>query len=291
MKRTFYYALMITTGALIISCQSDTEKMNEVINSAIAMEKAAKAAENQPAPDSVKLAIQTSAYTNPVKVVPTQQELIKKHRVKSVKQIYKDGWSIENYDKKGNKISEESDYSGKKTFSYEFDKNGNVIKEKTKWKDGTTTSQMYEYNTEGKVIRKTYKDDSDGKTSVTTFEYNADLNTRIESSDLGKEKEFYDNRGLRVRFESFDEKGNLMGSGEAQYNEDGLKVSESANIIGMSNQDEFEYNEAGQLIKQHRTGILDVYFLFEYDEKGLMINSNNVKGYNEEKTTYEYTFY
>ena len=64
--------------------------------------------------------------------------------------------------KKGNKINEESDYSGKKRYTYEFDKEGKVIQEKTKYKDGSVFTVKYEYNEDGKVINKTFTD-SDGK--------------------------------------------------------------------------------------------------------------------------------
>ncbi|MDP2388504.1 MAG: hypothetical protein Q8M29_19175 [Bacteroidota bacterium] len=287
MKKLPIYTLLISILSFTISCQSDTDKANEVLNLAIQMNEAAK---NQPAIDSGKLAIQNSTYTAPVTIVPTQQELIKKHKVKTIKETYEGGWTISTYDKKGNRISEETDYTGKKTYTYEFDKKGQVIKEKTKYRDGTTFSYQYEYNEEGKVISKTFTD-SDGKTSVTKFEFNKDLGTRIESSSSGTDKEFYDNRGLRVRFESYDNNKKLVGSGEAQYNEDGLKISEKASVFGMSTNDEFEYNEAGQLIKQHRTGIVDTYFLFEYNEKGLTTSSKNVKGMQEDETKYEYIYY
>ncbi len=289
MQKTNLYFLLIVIASIFSSCQSDTDKANEVINLALQMEKAQQNS-NVPATDSGKLAIQNSIYTNPIKIVPTQQELIKKHKVKTVKETYDGGWLISTYDKAGNKIAEESDYLGKKTFRYEFDKNGQIKKEKIKYKDGTTMFREFEYNDEGKLISKTFTD-SEGKVSVTKFEYNKDLGIRIESSSTGTDKEFYDNRGLRVRFESYDENKKLVGSGEAKYNEDGLKISESASVFGMSTDDEFEYNELGQLLKQHRTGIVNAYFLFEYNDKGLTTSSKNVQGVKEDVTTFEYTFY
>ena len=281
------FILLIAILTFTISCQSDTDKANEVINLAIQMNEAAK---DQPATDSGKLVIQNSIYSGPVKIAPTQEELIKKHKVRTVKETYKGGWSISTYDKKGNKIAEESDYLGKKTFGYEFDKKGQVKKEKIKYKDGTSMFREFEYNEEGKVISKTFTD-SEGKKSATTFEYNADFGTRIESSSTGTDKEFYDNSGLRVRFESYDNNKKMVGSGEAKYDENGLKISEKSSVYGMSTNDEFEYNEAGQLLKQHRTGIVDAYFLFEYNDKGLTTSSKNIQGAKEDVTTYQYTFY
>lgn len=288
MNKLFPLVLFLPVLAGLVSCKSDTEKANEVLSYAMKLQEHQN---GSPASDTGQLAIQHSIYTGPVKKAPTQEELIKKYRVKSVKQTYSNGWFIANYDKKGNKISEESDYSGTRTFTYEFDKEGNVTKEKTKYKDGTSTTITYKYNEEGKLISRTYTG-SDGKASETRFEYNNALNTRSESSDLGVDREFYDNRGLRVRFESFDEKGKLVGSGEAQYDEEGLKTSENGMIMGMSNYDTYSrYNEAGQLLEMHRTGLVDVYFYYEYDDRGLKTSEKNVKGYTEDETKYEYTFY
>ncbi len=285
--KCFIYTLLIVIGSFAISCQSDTDKANEILSDAFQMNKALN---DSPVNDSVKLPIQNSTYTGPVKKAPGQEELIATYKVKTVKQTYEGGWSIATYDKKGNKISEKSDYSEKKTYTYQFDKEGRVTQEKTKYKDGTTFIRNYEYNKEGKLINKTFTD-SDGKTSVTKIEYNTKLNTRTELSSNGADKEFYDNRGLRVRFESYDENKKLIGYGEAKYNEDGLKLSEDASIMGMNSSDKLEYNESGQLLKQHRTGMLDVYFMFEYNEKGLITSQKTVKGGNEEETIYEYTYY
>lgn len=286
------YILLIVAGSFAASCQSDTDMANDVLNTAIQMEKARQegSLNNSPASDSAKLPIQNSAFTGPVKKAPSQEELILTHKVKTIKQTYENGWVVSTYDKKGNKISEESDYSGKKTYSYEFDKQKRVTKEKTKYKDGTTFIMTYEYNEDGKLITKTFTD-SEGKASVTKMEYDPKLNTRTEISSTGADKEFYDNRGLRVRFESYDENHKLMGSGEAKYNEEGLKINETASIMGMSTNDVFEYNENGQLLKQHRTGILDVYFIFSYNEKGLITNHKNIKNQKEEETEYTYTYY
>jgi YD repeat-containing protein len=290
MKKLFPLVMLVPVSISVISCKSDTEKANEVLSYAMKVQESQNPGAS-PASDTGQLAIQHSAYTGPVKKAPTQEELIKKYQVKSVKQTYNNGWYLENYDKKGDKISEESDYSGKKTFTYEFDKNGNVTKEKKKWKDGSITTLTYKYNEEGKLISRTYTD-SDGKSTETRFEYNKTLNTRSESSDTGVDREFYDNRGLRVRFESFDEKGKLVGSGEAQYDKDGLKTSENSVIWGMSTHDDYSrYNEAGQLLEMHRTGLADVFFNYEYDDKGLKISEKNTKGYTVDETKYEYTFY
>jgi hypothetical protein len=271
----------------LTSCRSDTDRMNEVLSQAMQMQ---EAKETLTSSDTGLLASQISDYTDPVKAVPTQEELMKKHGVKEVKASYSSGWSVTKYDKKGNKISEESDYSGKKTYTYEFDKNGKAIKEICKYKDGTKTVFNYVYNDEGKMISRSYKSD-DTTNSVTTFEYDKRLNTRTERNKYGYDKEFYDNRGSRVRFESYDDQGKLVGSGTARYNKEGLKTNETASIMGLKTNDEFEYNQAGQLLQMHRTGIIDVYFIFEYNAKGLKTCEKNVKSGTEDKTTYEYKFY
>lgn len=279
------------TGLLLIlfavSCRSDTDRANQVLNDAFQMDQAQVPA---PAGDSMQLPVQRSAFTGPVKHVPKQEELLVSAKVKSVRQVYEDGWSLSVYDQKGHKTSEESDYSGKKTYSYKFDSQGRVVHEKTKYKDGTVFTTEYTYNKDGKLIKRTFTD-SDGKASVTEIEYDTLRNTRTERSSTGTDKEFYDNRGLRVRFESYDDNNKLVGYGEATYDEDGLKMSETAFILGMETHDEMTYNEKGQLLKQHRTGILDVYFRFEYNDRGLKTSEKTVKAGKEEETVYEYHYY
>jgi YD repeat-containing protein len=288
MKTLFPGIALVVILTCLVACKSDTEKASEVLNYALKLQGSKNLS---PASDSGQLAIQHSIYTSPVKKVPTQEELIKKYKVKSVKQTFTGGWYMATYDRNGIKISEENDYSGKKTFTYEYDKDGRVTKEKTKYKDGTSTSLTYKYNEEGKLISRTYSG-TDSKSSETQFVYNKALNTRSEYSDLGVDKEFYDNRGLRVRFESFDENAKLLGSGEAQYNEEGLKTSESGMIMGMSSQDNYSrYNEAGQLLEMHRTGLADVYFLYEYNDKGLLILEKNEGGTTSGETKFEYTYF
>lgn len=286
-SRCFVYVALIITGLWTVSCQSDSARNNQVLNDAI---QAVKAQEAVPASDSGKLAIQNSAYTGPVKQVPTQEELIAACRVKSVKESYDGGWSLTVYDNKGHEISYETDYGSKRKYAYTFDKDGRVKQKKTTYSDKSTTRVDHEYNDEGKLIKKTYTDD-EGKVSVTTFDYNTSLNTRTEHSSSGMDKEFYDNRGLRVRFESYDDQKKLIGSGEATYTEEGLKASEASVIIGMNTNDVMSYNERGQLLEQRRTGILDVHFMFEYNEKGLIIRERTIKGGKAETMLYEYTYY
>lgn len=286
-SRCLVYAALFLAGLWAVSCQSDTARNNQVLNDAI---QAVKAQEAVPANDSGKLDIQNSAYTGPVKQVPTQEALIAACHVKSVKESYDGGWSLTVYDRKGHEISYETDYGSKRTYAYTFDKDGRVKQKKTIYPDKSSTSVDHEYNDEGKLIKKTYTDD-EGKVSVTSFDYNTTLNTRTEHSSTGMDKEFYDNRGLRVRFESYDDQKKLIGSGEATYNEEGLKTGEISVIIGMNTNDVMTYNERGQLTEQHRTGILDVRFSFEYNEKGLITREKTVKGGKVETTLYEYTYY
>ena len=287
MSKRFNSILLIALLSLL-GCRSDLNKANEIFSVATQMEQTQNV-------HSVKshrqLLIQKSNFTGPVQKVPTQEDLIKNHKVKTVKEIYDGGWCLSTYDKQGNKISEEgsSAYTCKNTLSYQFDKDGNVIEEKSRYEDGSTLTIKYDYNEEGKVIRKL--SDSNGKLELTTFKYDQDLNTRIESTSTGIDKEFYDNRGLRVRSESYDENNKLLGFGEAKYDENGFKISETSYFEGFRFVDTFEYNKNGQLLKQHRTGILDVYFLFQYDDQGLVSSFKNRQGSVEKETVYEYTFY
>ncbi|MCC6371295.1 MAG: hypothetical protein IT236_09850 [Bacteroidia bacterium] len=288
MLKLFGVTTFMLLSTFLTSCKSDVERNNEVINDAIRM---SNLPFDNPAPDSGKIDIQNSTYTNPVKKIPTQEELIKQYKVKSITETDNSSIFIFNYDKDGNLSSTESERSGKTMYSYKFDEKGRIIQEKTKSKDGLTTVLKFEYNEDGKKISKTGYYGDDPKENVTRWEYDTNSNTRTEYNSSGKDKEFYDNRGLRVRFESFDEQGKFCGSCIATYNADGLKMAENSKIMGMIIDDEFEYNEKGQLIQQHRTGILTVDFLIEYDAKGLILSKTNIKGNVEEKTKYEYTFY
>ncbi len=288
MRKILTHTLLISMLALFVSCKSDQTKAIEVLDAAIAMDQGQGIVADG---SGKKLPIQNSAYSGPIKKAPSQEELIKKFKVKTVKETYPGGWSISTYDQKGNVIAEESDYSGKRTYSYAYDRNGNVIEEKTKHNDGSTSVRKYAYDDKGRLISKSFTSDMEEYNSVTGFVYDDVLNTRTESSSTGKDKEFYDNRGLRVRFESYGEKGKLVGFGDVKYDEDGLRISETGSLYGMPVKDVFEYNENAQPIKQHRTGMVDVDILFEYNAKGLLTKSTNIRGQQVEETVYAYTFH
>jgi hypothetical protein len=288
MQNVFSSLLVVSLLFPMVACKSDPAKANETLESAIQFTKS----RNEQVPqDSGRFSVQDPARSGEIKKVPSQDELRIKHKVKTVKEIYDSGWSISTYDRNGNLISMETNDFGKKTFTYEFDQNGHVLKEHTKSVNGWTSVREYTYNENGKISSKSYTSSLDGKTEITRYEYDTVLNTRTETSATGTEKEFYDNQGLRVRFESYDEVGKFVAYGDAKYDEDGLKISETASLMGMNTRDECEYNELGQLVKLHRTGIVDVYLLFEHNEKGLMTKSVNVNGTKEYATIYEYTYF
>jgi hypothetical protein len=286
LRKLVVYILPVAIPFFMISCKTDAENANDVLNTAMRMEEAQG---EHPAQEDGKLLIQNSAYTDPVKKVPTQEELIKMYKVKTVKEIYSAGWTLSTYDNKGNLISTESDGLSKHNYSYVFDTKGRVIKETRKLNDIAIVKE-FEYNADGKLIRESFTP-SDEKTEVTTYEYDKKLKTRTETSSTGVEKEFYDNRGLRVRFESYGEKGDLMSYGEAKYDEKGLKVSEKSSLLGKTMDDVYQYNENGQVISLYRTGPFAINKSYEYNRIGLMISSRTTGGYAADESTYEYTFY
>ncbi len=271
-----------------MSCQSRTDKMNEVLDMAIQMNDTQNYNQEQ---GNGRLPIQNSPYTGPIKEVPSQEDLIKEHKVKTVKDIYSSGWSISTYDRNGRLIKTESHNSSKTTYSYKFDDKGQIIKERKEYDDGTFMISEYVYNEKDQLMSKSIYFSENEEPSEVKFEYDEDLNTCTEISSVGSVKEFYDNRGLRVRFESYDEYEKLDGSGEAKYDKNGLKISETASIMGMNVKDKFEYNERGQILKQHRTGMVVVTILYEYDAKGLLSRYKNIQGSEVDETRYEYTYY
>lgn len=280
--------LLILILSFVVSCQSRTDKMNEVLDMAIQMNDAQNYNQEQ---GSGRLPIQNSPYTGPIKEVPSQEDLIKEHKVKTVKDIYSSGWLISTYDRNGRLIKTESHNSSKKTYSYKFDDKGRIIKERKEYDDGTFMISEYVYNEKDQLMSKSIYFSENEEPSEVKFEYDEDLNTCTEISSVGNVKEFYDNRGLRVRFESYDEYEKLDGSGEAKYDKNGLKISETASLMGMNVKDKFEYNEKGQLLKQHRTGMVVVTILYEYDAKGLLSSYKNIQGSKVDETRYEYTYY
>ncbi len=212
------------------ACKSDAAKVNETLENAMQFEKT----RNEPvALDNGKLAIQNSDYSGEIKKVPSQEELIQKFKIKTVNETYVIGWCITTYDQNGNAITKELDPSGKKTYSYQLDQNGRVIEEKTQFDDRSKSVKKITYDDKSQQISKSFTNEGYGVDEVTRYEYDDVLGTRKESSTTGTDKEFYDNRGLRVRFESYDERGKLVGFGDAKYGEDGLKISETASLTGL----------------------------------------------------------
>src|SRR4051812_24072984 len=109
MKKIFNCTILMAIISVAISCQSGASKANEVLSNAIQTEKRIN---DKPESASGKLSIQNSIYNEPIKKVLTQDELIKKHKVKTVKETGSSGWQISTYDENGRKVKEESNYSG-----------------------------------------------------------------------------------------------------------------------------------------------------------------------------------
>lgn len=287
MQRKITYTLLIALFLSAIACKSDRVQAQVVIDAAMQMDHPQKNFTNE---KSEEPSMQNATQSDPVKKEPTQEELIKQYKVKTVKETYPTGWAISTYDRNGILVATETDYWAKRTYNYTYDQNGNVIEEKSKSEDGITWLIKYTYDEKNRRLSRSFTS-SDGLDGVEEYAFDDVLNIRTESSSSGMEKEFYDNRGLCVKIETYDEKGELISAGESKYDADGLKISEDFSILRMQMHDVFEYNENAQVLKQHRTGGMNVDFLFEYDEKGLMTKYKKVKDNEEEVTTYAYTFY
>jgi hypothetical protein len=300
MKKLFNYSIAIGLSIFCYSCQSKTNKMEETIALGMLMQEAKE--EGTPndlrkliPQQTSKLSIQTSTFTNPITPPVSEEELILKNKVKT-KKVYYASSSIHLffYDKKGYIIKEEAhdgDSITVKNYNYEFGENDKLLKETAIYENGKIDYiREYEYNEDGKQVMYTFTSES-GEISVTKSYYDTELNTMMEQDKYGLEKEFYDNRGLRVKADSYDEKGKLMGVVESQYNKEGLKTSESTSVMGMEMKDVFEYNDMGQIVKLYRKGLVDVSWSYTYNKQGLVTRFVSAKGARKDTTHYEYTYY
>jgi hypothetical protein len=227
---------------------------------------------------------------------PKQEDLIKIHKVKTKTEISKedDEMTITHYSTSGEILKVITRYLGvtKETdYSYEYDNLGNVILEKaTKKDDGSTVTTHYTYNDQNKVIicKKTY---SDGDVSYTNTYYDDITNSYIEENNLGVDKFFLNELGLRVHFLAYDDDYKVMGFATSTYNEKGLKISEESSMMGLKMKDTFTYNEKGQLLKAYRKTLIEATWEYTYDERGLETSYKNKNPSLTSSYIYVYEFY
>lgn len=298
MIKSLKYSFLIAIIVIVYSCKSDVQKANETINQAIEMDSYYKKKNDSNPKEALpiqreKLPEQISEYTNPVKKIATQEELIKKYKVKTSTTRSDAILEIMFYDKKGDLIKMEyssKSYNSKVKYSYRYDSQGRKIKEIRMYDTGKFSSVVYEYNEDNKIIQKTLTSMS-GETDVYTYDYNIELNTMISDISDVRSKEFYDNRGLCVKALSYDRTGKLISNEAFTYDENGWKIGKISTVGNTKQLLRFENDKNGRVLQMHRTGLFDASWFYTYNEKGLLIESRTLKKGKETVKKTEYTFY
>jgi len=241
-----------------------------------------------------KMASQSIVYKGVPIETPTQEELIKLNHVKSEIKYYEGSTSIYHYDTSGvlSKVeSKDGEDISFEVFAYEFDGAGNVLKETNSDLEDGGYMKCYQYDEKNRVIAKSYSRNG-GDTSFTNMYYNDNLGVMIEVSEYGYDKYYYNELGLRVFFQSYDENLALVGSSESNYSSVGLKIDEESHVMGMTLNDTYSYNERGQLLHASRTSMMvDATWSHEYNDLGLETKFLNVSSSFETETITEYTYY
>ena len=195
--------------------------------------------------------------------VPTQEELIKQHRVKTKTTIYEEGSSINYYDENGMVVKwvDLDDTTTYEVYFYHWNEKEELTRKVTRYSNGESITRGYVYDEKGRVIVETYTN-ADLETSYKNFYYDDVLNTIIELNEYGIDKQFLNEDGLRVHFDSYDDTYRLMGVVKTTYSEKGLAIEENSELMGIRLKDSFEYNDLGQLLKKERSGIVNATFQF-----------------------------
>ena len=229
----------------------------------------------------------------PKEAGPTQEELIKKHKVKLCREEYDDGgYNISHYDEDGN-LSKTEYFDGEKLsttiYSYEFDDDGNTTKKVLEEDDGTISFE-WTYDEHGRELTYLYTY-HDGDQSTTTFSYDDEERTKTEEDEYGSYVYYYTKDGILDKMESYDVNGKLESVVDAILDENGNKIREESEVMGIEVIDDMTYNERGQLLRKDRGGMVTVSMVFEYDEKGLTIHFERIGGTLPSTTIYTYEYY
>ncbi|MFT5859620.1 MAG: hypothetical protein ACI865_001724 [Flavobacteriaceae bacterium] len=114
----------------------------------------------------------------------------------------------------------------------------------------------------------------------------------IEVSKIICDKYYYNEQGLRVFFQSYDEQYKLVGSATSSYSGNGSKTQEETIVMGMTLSNTYVYNEVGQLLNAYRTSIMvDASWSHEYNEFGPETRYLNISSSFEMETNSSYTYY
>lgn len=225
---------------------------------------------------------------------PTQEELIKEHKVKTKRTDYEedDTYSIEEYDKRGLLVKRKY-FNGKKTetsaYTYELDSLGRVL-ESVEVTDDNEYKTSYNYDDKGRINTKIFTVKGEEPHRTTYLYYDNDY-SMDEMDEYGEYITFYDHRWLEEKKVSYDTEGKIDAVIEYTNDEKGNRITESSSVMGISVVDKMTYNERGQLLRKERGGMVQVIMTYEYDDKGLCTKFIREKGTAPTTAVYTYEYY
>ena len=190
MKNFISYSLLIILGiqSLTVSCKSNNKQKKTVQN------------------ESKRISTKEATQEQIIHTA-TQEELIKKHKVKTVKAHYDDDtYTIHHYNQNSLLIKEDYFDGTSLTVSknsYKLDAEGNILKITTV-KDDKKTVKEYSYDKMGRQTNKIITF-SDGKKTIIRTNYDDVKHTKTEKSDYyGKFIYYFDERGLEQKIDSWE---------------------------------------------------------------------------------------
>lgn len=162
------------------------------------------------------------------------------------------------------KTSDGSTYSN----VYEYDEYGNCVLDIETWEDGSEHrfKHGYTYNADGFITKEVSYDINGNVSASEVIEYNVD--------------------GLDIKHVFYNGKGGLVSTSVNEYDENGvlIKYSNTNSDTRYSWSSESEYNDDGRIIKvtyYNNVGNYSGETVYEYDDEGRMISESH---YNTDKT-------
>lgn len=238
--------------------------------------------------------INTEEEYEPIERAPTQEELIKTHKVKVKRTDYEedDTYNINEYDQQGLLIRSEY-FDGKSskvsTYTYELDSMGRVL-ESVEQAGNKKYVKSYTYDEKDRTTSMTFAVDDEEPTR-TTYLYYDNEHIMTEMDAYGEYVTYYDNRGLEEKVVSYNTDGKIEATIHYTYDEKGNRTKESSSIMGISIIDNMTYNERGQLLRKERGGMVTVIMSYQYDDKGLCTKFIREQGTAPTTAVYTYEYY
>ncbi|MBO4872602.1 MAG: hypothetical protein J5496_04215 [Lachnospiraceae bacterium] len=174
---------------------------------------------------------------------------------------------------------------------YEYDEDGRKRLMIGGTSGSTWTAEKYTYDTENRLIRADqYTLDYEGVSSREDWK-----NKTLHENGW---KKYYYNGDLLVKIDHYSKDGAFQYGQYYEYDEDGrllwdIEVDEEGKQLetwlGKRYQTTYEYNEAGQLVKETYVGSRVITTVYEYDEAGQLVKETNL--YTEYVSYYSYDEY